>query len=88
MPTLHLPMPSSSGQSAIPIAARRHPLVAEVRRQAAVRCAWDANGSLVVGVSGGADSLALLIACEVVRQGALTAVHVHHHLRPEADADA
>ncbi len=54
---------------------------------------------VVVGVSGGADSLALLIALTVIARrrdaadrlvGEPIACHVHHHLRPaeEADADA
>lgn len=47
---------------------------------------------LLVGVSGGADSLALLHALaegRVERRWELWAVHVHHGMRgPEADADA
>lgn len=43
---------------------------------------------LVLGVSGGADSLALMLACETIRQGPMTVVHVHHHLRLEAESDA
>ena len=43
--------------------------------------------SIVVGVSGGVDSLALAgVLAELSRQGALTAVavHVDHRLRPES----
>lgn len=51
-----------------------------------------AGGHVVVGVSGGADSVALLYALHHLRPRlsfALTAVHVHHGLRgQEADADA
>jgi tRNA(Ile)-lysidine synthase len=47
---------------------------------------------LAVGVSGGADSLALLVACAVLAgRGVIApplAVHVHHHLRRSADGDA
>lgn len=84
----------------LPIKARRHRLVAAVERQL-IRCgvltsnpAKSAN--VVVAVSGGADSVALLLACAIIsgRNTAdrsplrLTAVHVHHHLRQSADADA
>lgn len=71
-----------------PIAARRHPLIAHLRQQLTLRCACDAHDPIIIAVSGGPDSLALLIACAVIQQGPLTAVHVHHHLRPEADDDA
>lgn len=46
---------------------------------------------LVVGVSGGADSVALLLALKEMQQQyglKLYAVHVHHGIRQEADADA
>ena len=51
---------------------------------------------VLVGVSGGADSVALLLACVALRglkrrdsaPFEPIVLHVHHHLRPEADADA
>ncbi|HKW94003.1 MAG TPA: tRNA lysidine(34) synthetase TilS, partial [Methylomirabilota bacterium] len=46
---------------------------------------------VLVGVSGGPDSVALLDALCVLRPAldlALSVVHVHHGLRPEADAEA
>lgn len=49
------------------------------------------RGPVVVGVSGGADSLSLwhvLTTTAVVSPSHLTAVYVHHHLRPEADDEA
>ncbi len=49
------------------------------------------GGRLVVGVSGGADSLSLwhvLKTTAVVAPDLLTAVYVHHNLRPEADDEA
>ena len=46
---------------------------------------------VLAGVSGGADSMALLSICADLRNrgliGDLVCVHVHHHLRPEADGD-
>ncbi len=59
------------------------------------RCAADRIGRLVVGVSGGADSVALLRGLHLLSQRRTfelqpIVVHVHHHLRPpdQADADA
>jgi tRNA(Ile)-lysidine synthetase-like protein len=51
---------------------------------------------MIIAVSGGADSTALLLAIAALRQrrrghfrsAQLTAVHVHHHLRESADEDA
>ena len=45
----------------------------------------------MVAVSGGADSVALLDVLCALRESlalTLTVVHVHHGLRPEADAEA
>ena len=93
---------SRSRTSGLPLAARRHLLV----NQIAVglrRCELpldsgvnrDREIKLVIGVSGGADSLALLLGCHAIgrRKSAdvrlvSIAVHVHHHLRPSADGDA
>lgn len=52
-----------------------------------------AGGSIVVGVSGGADSMSLLAAlADLVRRGKLgigiTAAHFDHRLRPESALDA
>lgn len=51
------------------------------------------NGNIVVGVSGGADSVCLLYALMKLRDGPepglkLTAVHINHKLRKEAGEDA
>lgn len=50
-------------------------------------CALVAGTSLVIGVSGGADSLALLDVLHRLGVNLIVA-HLNHHLRPEADADA
>lgn len=66
-------------------------LAAMVRQFWAAHTAVQLNGPLVVGVSGGADSLSLLHALTttaVVPLSQLTAVYVHHGLRPEADDEA
>lgn len=53
-----------------------------------VRCTFPAPGSeLVCAVSGGADSLALLVLARAA-QLAVTAVHVDHGLRPGSAAEA
>ena len=47
--------------------------------------------AVLVAVSGGPDSVALLDVLHALRESlglTLTAVHVHHGLRPEADAEA
>jgi tRNA(Ile)-lysidine synthase len=77
--------------------ARRHPLVAAVERALRTRCGVAEPSTILVGVSGGADSVALLLALLVLRDRrddenqrlTIEAAHVHHHLRGEsADADA
>ncbi len=73
------------------VGASRHALAALVERR--LRDADAAEGRIVVGLSGGADSTALLAALAVLHQrrqpaGRPLAVHVHHHLRPDADDDA
>ncbi|MCI0676291.1 MAG: tRNA lysidine(34) synthetase TilS [Phycisphaerales bacterium] len=84
----------------IPLAARRHPFIAQLER-GLKRCGLPGSHRelrLVIGCSGGADSVALLLGCLVLSARATRhaqrtrlvpiAVHVHHHLRPSADADA
>lgn len=86
--------------SVLPLPARRHRLVAEIDRRLRGRCGVPVGSRVLIGVSGGADSVALLLACAVLRDrgaGAARAgcfsvdpmvVHVHHHLRSDADDDA
>ncbi len=82
--------------SRLPLAARRHWFIAEVDRQLRVRGGLALGAKVVIGVSGGADSTALLLACVVIRARKRAgvamvqpiAVHVHHHLRESADDDA
>ncbi len=50
-------------------------------------CGLESSAPLVVGVSGGPDSLALLHALHALGY-AVTAAHFHHGLREAADADA
>jgi tRNA(Ile)-lysidine synthase len=68
------------------------PLVLDAVREAAVRGGLLGPGDhVVVGVSGGPDSVALLHALTLLRSELglrLTVCHVHHGLRPEADRDA
>ena len=68
-------------------------MVREVGCSLDQRCGVGEGAELVVGVSGGADSLALLAILEVLarkrhRRYGLCVVHVHHHLREEADGEA
>lgn len=94
------PRPGKEPAGAIPLKARRHPLVASIAKQLQ-RCGVNVDlhgkaAKVVVGVSGGADSVALLLACAAIakrrdRGEAFVepiAVHVHHHLRSTADDDA
>jgi tRNA(Ile)-lysidine synthetase-like protein len=75
---------------------RRHPLVAVVASALRDRCGVAEGTTISIGVSGGADSSALLlIAAALASRGRgpaagirPTAVHVHHHLRAAADAEA
>jgi tRNA(Ile)-lysidine synthetase-like protein len=69
----------------IPIQVRRHPLVATVRKAIG-------NQNVVVGVSGGADSVALLlltasVALQESSEISVVAAHVNHALRKEADKE-
>jgi tRNA(Ile)-lysidine synthetase-like protein len=77
--------PSSGGS-----ARDRDELVERVRAFVADRRLWRPGQRLVVGVSGGADSMCLL---DVVRQIArsprrIHVVHVDHQLRPDSSLDA
>ena len=51
------------------------------------QCDLDINKPVLVGVSGGADSLCLM---DVLAQAGyrLTVAHLNHGLRPEADSEA
>ncbi|MEM7228196.1 MAG: tRNA lysidine(34) synthetase TilS [Planctomycetota bacterium] len=87
----------SSGYShaSIPIEARRHELVTGLERGLQFECdAGDARPA-IIGCSGGADSVALVCGCLVLRHrqapviGDFIVAHVHHHLRgDDADAEA
>ncbi|MHC5008803.1 MAG: tRNA lysidine(34) synthetase TilS [Planctomycetota bacterium] len=93
--------PSSAGPSGdrprrLDREARRHWLVRELEQKLAGRCGVPPGARVVVAVSGGPDSLALLLASVGLRDrrrrgaGSLTdpvAVHVNHHLRDAADED-
>ena len=71
---------------------RRQPSLLEAVRAAVRRHRLlDRGDRVLVAVSGGADSVALLHALTRLRTDyalALTVCHVHHGLRPEADRDA
>ncbi len=82
----------TSGPWEIPVAARRHRLVAEVRQRLAGRCGVPAGATVAIGVSGGPDSVALLLAATAIgrREVAVAkpvAVHINHHLRDAAHDD-
>ena len=67
------------------------PLLAAVRQAVAGQRLLDPGDHVLVGVSGGPDSVALLHALVLLRPAhvlRLTVCHVHHGLRPEADRDA
>ncbi len=56
-------------------------------------CNIPPESGVVVAVSGGADSMALLAGFHAIarkrhRRWQLHVAHIHHHLRPEADAEA
>ncbi len=72
----------------------RHRLVRLTAHGLGRRCGMQAGGHILTAVSGGCDSVALLMALDTIagqrRWGLkLTVGHVHHHLRgPDADRDA
>lgn len=62
-------------------------LTETILRVLETKCHWDPTKPLVVGVSGGADSVALL--CALNQAGARLVVgHFNHHLRATATRDA
>jgi len=62
-------------------------LIDRINQNLLKQCNLDINSPLLIGVSGGADSLALLNL--LVEAGwRVSAAHFNHHLRPDADADA
>ena len=64
-----------------------HPLTAAVRR--ALPRLLPHGGGIVVAVSGGPDSVALLRVLSALNVNPLVVAHINHHLRgPESDADA
>jgi tRNA(Ile)-lysidine synthase len=72
-------------KQAVPLAVRRHQLVATVRKAIG-------NQDVLVGVSGGADSVALLLLCcaGALQESAnyqVAVAHIHHGLRVESDAE-
>jgi tRNA(Ile)-lysidine synthase len=87
-------------REALLLSVRRHPLVREVDRQLA-HCGLTNDEvkatplPLVIGVSGGPDSVALLLGCLALHRRkkrdsaplAIIVAHVNHHLRESADAD-
>lgn len=78
----------------MPIEARRDPLVARVIARLRGPCRIALPTKLVLGISGGADSTALLMAMATWRERHATghieirAVHVNHRLRPTSDSEA
>ncbi len=72
---------------------RRHPLTQAIARSARSDCRLAGGERLVIAISGGADSVALLRALHALadqREWSLDlhVAHVHHHLRQDADSDA
>lgn len=70
-----------------------HPLVRQLARDLRGRCRVQAGATVIVGCSGGADSVALLRALAMLAprrrwQLKLVVGHIQHHLRDQAEADA
>ncbi|MGI8492045.1 MAG: ATP-binding protein, partial [Acidimicrobiales bacterium] len=78
-----------AGASRLPAAARALPAAAKALRDSLLaRCRWPAgDAALAVAVSGGADSLALLVLAASTGRP-VTALHVDHGLRLGSDAEA
>ncbi len=69
------------------------PLAKSIEAALRDRCAIRPGDRLLLGVSGGADSIALMLALRAIaRRGHwaldLRIAHIQHHLRPEAEQDA
>ncbi len=80
-------------EAVLPIAARRHHVVTALARGLEAACGSRDLGPVVLGVSGGVDSTAMLLATSVLAERAEwriqpIPVHVNHNLRDEADLDA
>lgn len=66
-------------------------ILLRLRAFARTEALWQPGQHLVLAVSGGPDSVAmldLLHACAADEGLRLAVAHIHHHLRPEADEDA
>ncbi len=79
--------------AALPIAARRHHVVTALARGLETACGTRDLGPVVLGISGGVDSTAMLLATSVLVerpewQIQLIPVHVNHNLREDSDLDA
>ena len=77
----------------LPIAARRHPVVTALAQGLESACGGLRLGPIVVAASGGADSTAMVLATQVLTERREVdlepiIVHVNHHLREDAGADA
>ena len=71
----------------------RHPLARTISDALGRRCGVQRGDAVLVAVSGGVDSVALLRALAALAdrrpwQLDLAVAHVNHHLRPDADEDA
>lgn len=82
----------SAPPDSILLRARRHGICAEFSRNLQERCGWKEGEKLLIGLSGGADSTALLLLAAVLARRdkktfEINAVYVHHHLRSEADRE-
>ena len=87
-------MRAVDSRGALLLRAGRHALAHEVHRNLQLWCVPHKGSvpSCLVAVSGGADSMALLTLIAALRERedgppSVAACTVHHHLRPEADAE-
>lgn len=66
-------------------------LLRRVRRDSALHALWPSGARIVVGLSGGSDSVALLLVLRELEAAGGVAVagaaHLNHQLRADADAD-
>ena len=84
-------MADDRSDDGVPSTSRESGLSTAVRDAIARHGLVDHGDHVLVGVSGGPDSVALLHALALLRGEyalRLTVCHVHHGLRPEADRDA